>query len=63
MLGQSYYSQNIASILRLYNYHCSMKSDIKPINKTSLFQVLTASIADATHFSCLYDMGTWKSLF
>ena len=44
--------------LRLYNYHCSIKSDKKPIkNQCFLKCWLLLAIADhdAIHFGCLHD--------
>ena len=54
IFSQSQQSKNAASILRLYNYNCSIKSNTNSI-KILLFQGLVAFIADATYFGSLHD--------
>ena len=45
VLGQSCYLRNAASVLRLYNYHCSIKSD--KAFEAMLFQVFADFATDA----------------
>ena len=54
IFSQSQQSRNAASILRLYNYNYSNKSNTNSI-KILLFQGLVAFIADAAYFGSLHD--------